>query len=672
MSSYLDNLSIINDLKSDFEAKRAYFEKDRARYIECARMYWGLDYGQYPAQVVNMLLEQGRQVPTLNVMANKMDGLRGSLLRNQFDMKYVPISGELDELSLAIQDMYYSDKDDMNWDFSYNVFLRDFLIQYGVEWMHIDTENSPFGNIAFKPDIAYNHYPDPGWKTPFIKDLRNLVKVGWYTAEELKEIYPKKDGELREAYLRQLYASKSEQYQQHETGPPYQNIDHIWGSKQRVIERHEIICKNIDWEYNVRDGEWFPETGFKPGTPEDRASKEHYIEQRGLARVDDIRWLPKKDRRYHIKTICDAYDTVLEDKDSIIQIGYIPCFMTGPAKMGSQWRGLGDLSKDIQQNLNKYLMMMQEILDRSARGGMFINERIVSGDDHMKQYVESHWNDSSPRIWVKPDVDDMSKYIKEFPASHIPNDLMAFHTLMNDYSDKLTYQTPAAEGRSESSKESGKLFQSKFEAHVIARGAIDKALEMHWHAKAEAYLAQSKITYSGVPREFSTRDGKKRFIINEQVPVGLRNDISKLGRHRVILVPSDKGVDVRINQRGIFVELKNTTRDPLMAADYDGRIIETLEMSDDYKAEFKQDIELIKEEARVAKKFNILQMTVQSQQLQAQQQAQQGQQQQVEGGGPPPQITQGGELSLEQGVQGTPLEGDLQEIEDRVAGQKNV
>jgi hypothetical protein len=656
------DLELLAWLEHGFQQKRDYYERDRNRWIENGKIYWGVDYSQYPMQVVQQLLDEGRQAPTLNIMAQKMDGLRGSLLRNQFDMKYVPVEGDVDDWALKLQSMWYSDKDTMNWDWSYDVFLRDFLIQCGAEWMDVDTSLTPFGNITFKPDVAYNLFPDPGWKTPFHKDMKELDKIAFYTPLELKKLYPKKAKEIDEYFLkmryrqRQLNQRDNFDYGHREIGPPYQNIEFNWNSRRKVIERHYIVEEVRDWEYNVRDGEVFPETGYAPQSKEDIVAKKHYIEQRGLT-PDDIRFLPQNHRRYHITTGCPELETILEDKDSMIQIGQIPCFMTGPAKFGSQFRGIGDMARDVQLNVNRYIMMMGEILNRSARGGMFINEDIVGGDLQRMRAIEREWNNPAARLWIKPvDPAMVDKYIKEFPSAHIPNDLMSFHNLMNEYADKLTYQTPAAEGRVESSKESGKLYQSKFEAHIIARGTIDKMLEMHQYSKAEAYMRQAKISYSGVPRQFSTKDGKSKFWINRGTPQGMEWDVNEMGRQKVIIIPSQKGIDVRINQRGVFVELKMGTRDPLMAAIYDDRIVDTVEMSDDQKDEAKQALALIKQEAAMAKALNIANMKSQLSQL-GQQGAQQAEEGAEAGSQPPvPPVTPEKGPSVEEGKKGTPLE----------------
>lgn len=658
---------LVYEINTKFKRKQEYFEPDRNRFLENARIYWGVDYGQYPYNVVQELLDQQRQAPTFNLMTQKMDGLRGQLLRNQFDVKYVPMRGDIDELTLALQDMYYSDKDDMNWDYSYDWFLRDFLIQNGWERMFVSTENTVLGNLAFTTENPINIFPDPGWVSMFPKDLRELDKAGFYHPEELKEIYPDKAHILEE--LRKFEFAGALRpfgdYGYHQIGIPYKELEARWGSKHLVIENHRMIYEIREWEYDTRTMTPFPETGYKPGSPEDIEFKKAYVEQNQIP-SDRIKLIEEPNRRYHITTIVPSLsmDLVLEDRDSEIQIGRLPFFPLGPARFGSQYRGLADLMRDLQLNINKYIMMMEEILNKSARGGYFLDPDIVGNDDTKKKEVERDWNNPAARIWTEAGKSQggLDRFMKEFPSHSVPSDLFSFHQLMHEYADKLSYQTPAAEGRTESAKESGKLFQSKFEASVITRGIIDRMLEMHWHDKAEAYMDQAKITYAGIPREFSRRDGKGKVTINQEVNEEGRTltlrDISRLQKHRIVLTPSKKGIDVRTNQRGLFAELKQTTQDPLIQYDYDGQIVSTFEMNDAQRAEIEEDIELAKTEARLAKMLSIRQM----------QQAMGGPQQQQQP--PAPQVTEGtparGQLA-----QGTPprVEGQLRTIERGITGQ---
>lgn len=664
------NQDKVFDLLSRFNRKKDYFQRDRDRFIEIASMYWGIDYGMYPDFVVRRLIEEGRQPTQIYMMAQKLDGLRGSLLHNQLDINFVPVEGSADQASLMLQDMYYSDKDLMNWDETYDIFLRDFLIQYGVERLIVSSSEHPLGNIKFQYENPINIFPDPGWKTPFWKDLRDLDKVGFYTPDELKRIYPDMAEEIEGTRMREYFEKRGEisvqEYGVHETGMPYKELETKWGQRHRVIEHHYMEDESVYWEHNVRDGVVpFPETGKPNQSQEDLEQKKRYAEQNGLG-PDDIAFIKIRRSRYKVLTGVPTLSShlVLADDYGREQVGALPFFINGPFKMGAQYRGVGDILKDLQLNTNKYVRMMQEILDRSARGAMWVDPNIVGNDPVRMRQVETNWNRSDAKLWTEPGVLEMGKrYVQEFPSSHIPNDLMFFNNLMGQYADSQSYQTPAAEGQSEHSRESGKLYQSKYEATVVARGAIDRALEQHQRNKAEAYLRQAKITYAGVQREFSTRDGKQKFFVNYKTEEGVVNDLGKLRRHRVILTPSQQGIDVRVSQRSMLAELKQSTRDPLMAATYDEGIIDTLNMTDDKKAEAKKNIEITKELERVRKQAELMQIR--------QMLAQAGVQQQQGPAQPTASVTPGPAPALNDGLEGTNVveeNGELRQLERESQG----
>lgn len=665
----MSDAEILHRIESEFNRKYDYFRVDRDRFIEHAKLYWAVDYGQWPIEVVQRLMDENRQAPTFPMLTQKMDGLRASLLRNQFDIKYEPMEGSIDEMSLAAQNMWYSDKNSMHWDYSYNVFLRDFLVQWGCERMVIDKTLHPLGNISFKPESPILLFPDPNWRTDDDNDLNLLDKVGYFTGDELKHMFPEKERELEFVRLQNLY--KHAYYGERESGPPHQFVDAKWGNKQRVIERHEMIEEEREWEHDITSGIVpFPETGFKNGSKEDIEAKRHYMLVNEI-NPENIKFIKTKHKRYHVTTICHDYNIILEDKDSPIQIGRLPFFLTGPARYGSQFRGIPDLAKDTQLNLNKYMMMMEEILNKSARGGFFIDPAIVGGEEDRMEEVEMEWNNPAARIWTKDGALSVAreKYIQEFPSAHIPNDLVGFKRQMDEFFDKLTHQTPTAEGRQESAKESGKLFQSKFEATVIARGTIDRQLEQHQQNKAEAFVKQAKLTYSGVPREFNDRHGGK-FTLNEPRGDGIHLDISSLPRQKVIIMPSQKGVDVRINQRGLFAELKQTTQNPLMHAIYDQQILNTLEMTDDQREEAMEALSLLRERAATQEKLLIAQGKMQLAQMG--QSAMQGQPQLPEGGGVDVgvSVSAGGEQEQIEAPSTPPTQGgDLAQIEDRITGR---
>jgi hypothetical protein len=93
---------------------------------------------------------QGRRPPTYNVIGKKIEQLVSSYINNGFDIKYAPVSGDIDSLTQRLQDMYFSDKHYMQWDISNRIALRDMHNMVGYEAMVISDRANEFGNISWE------------------------------------------------------------------------------------------------------------------------------------------------------------------------------------------------------------------------------------------------------------------------------------------------------------------------------------------------------------------------------------------------------------------------------------------------------------------------------------------------------------------------------------------
>ena len=59
-----------------------YWQTDLERIIRNARMYWHVNFGQWPQFVVDQLRDEGRRPPTFPVIPDKLETLVGSFLAN--------------------------------------------------------------------------------------------------------------------------------------------------------------------------------------------------------------------------------------------------------------------------------------------------------------------------------------------------------------------------------------------------------------------------------------------------------------------------------------------------------------------------------------------------------------------------------------------------------------
>ena len=584
----------ISFVENSFNKAFDYYRPDRERLVRNRRMYSGVNNQQWPDDIVGQLNDEGRQIPTYDIIKQKISGLAGQLLRSQYEIKFEPMDTAINSLTLKLQDMWYSDKETWNYDLSFFSFLINFLIQWGAEEMFVAEDESGELGLAYRSLDPTLITLDPFWMSIDPKDMKNLYRTPYLTVDQIFRLYPHKKEELLYEYARQK--AECIEYGDNEGSTPYRDLETRWGDQHRLIEHHHMKYIERYWEWDMVNKRFFPETGFKNQSEDDRIAKKHYIEQNNIS-ADMISWKKQKKSVYEVITIAPTLTNrvLLEDKPHYIQIGQIPIFVAAPFKNANELSGIGDMLKTPQENINKYMLMMQELLDKSARGGMFIDPNMFDNDPSRLQQARLKWNRSGARIETAPGaLESGRKYIAEFPSSHIPSDLMGFETLMRDWADRLSLQVPAAEGRAEAANETGVLFRSKYEAAVIARGAIDMVLKLHVKNKAEAYMKQAKVTYAGYEKTFA---GNPPFVINERVAtengIGIKNDISKLPRHRVSIQFSKSSLDVKTGIREILGTLKQTTQNPLMAAFLDMSIASTLELPEGLMEELKRIYQLI-------------------------------------------------------------------------------
>lgn len=74
-----------------------YYRNEIERIIRNQRMYWGVNFGQWPAYVVEKLRAQGRRPHQYNLTAKKIESQIGSFIANGFDIKYMTVSGRHNE-----------------------------------------------------------------------------------------------------------------------------------------------------------------------------------------------------------------------------------------------------------------------------------------------------------------------------------------------------------------------------------------------------------------------------------------------------------------------------------------------------------------------------------------------------------------------------------------------
>jgi len=605
-----------NFITRQFDRYEEYWQSDIERVIRNARMYWHVNFGQWPQFVVDKLRDEGRRPPTFPIIPDKIETLIGSFLANGFDMKYEPMDGKIDSLTLKLQDMYFSDKYNMDWDSSDIESLLDGFICVGYERMTVNNKVDDFGNLAFEVPNPRHLYLDPGWKTMYTRDLLNYMVYDIKTATQIIDTYPNSSQKLKDLAEREKLEGIDYGYN-YGGAPRYRTVDEKWSSGHKVIEIHWVEKTDRWWEYDKKNRCFFPDTGFAPHSKEDRQAKIQYIQMMKIG-PDDITKMKQEKRTKYIEAICPTIDNELfltSGKD-IIQTENCNLYCKG-IRFKGQWQGIVDRLYDLQIGVNKGEMNIQDIQQRTAKGAFLLDRALAGGDPELEQQIEEAWNDPAARIWVDEGSTEQLAKGGIIPLPTATADASHFRQTERyyDLADRFSKVPAAQDARTEGSKESGKLYGMKYEAGLVGMKYLSKGYETNKRDKAEAYLLQAKITYAGVPRTFGKADTKDVFSINQPATNTLNgkkvtlDDISKMPRMKVVITPSRAGVNVRTENRRQYMEYAETLVDPadrLLRIIFTVSAAETGEFSDETKEEIRHAGELLKKEASLVTAGNIV------------------------------------------------------------------
>jgi hypothetical protein len=583
-------------LQDVFNRYENYYQTEIYRMITNQRMYWGVNFGQWPAYAVEKLTLQGRRAPQFNIIARKIEGQIGSYLSNGFDIKYVARNGKNSHWPISLLDMMYSDKSNCDWESSEIVAMRDMHVMVGYERMFIsDRNDSDFGNIAWEPLSPTHVFLDPEWRSVNAWDIDNYFDYADYSADKICRLFPKVSERIKE--LREREARDGIDYGDYMGGVQrYTSTEGKWGSYHRVITFHHIVEEERNWEYDLVNRNAFPETSYDPGSKEDQMIKQEYIQQMGL-QPGEYTKIKQKRRIKRIECICPTLDNellLMSGKDRI-QTNNCNIYPIGNNLYG-QFRGVVDDLTDLQLQFNKGKMMVEDILQRSAKGAFVLDKALTGGDERMREEIESQWNNPAARLWVDEGTTaDLGAHggIIELPHGQVTPDMFRVNQENIDLADRLSSMPAAMDSRVEGAGEPAKMMQTKIQTGLISQKYGMKIYERHKKEKAAAYPLQAKITYAGYPREFRKNQSDNLIInqpgmdnFNRKVII---NDISIMPEMDAILTPSASGTNLRSELRTQYADvlplLEKDPQDRLLRLIFVKNIFTTQDMAEDEKEE---------------------------------------------------------------------------------------
>ena len=624
-----------------------YWRDETARGVRNARFWWGVNFGQWPDNIVQRLLDQGRRPPTYNVVLDKMETMIGSIMGAGWNTRYEPLYGKGDSIMGKLDDIRNTDEQNLDWEYTETMVFLDALSMVGYERMAITDKLHDLGNITWEQLNALRVLRDPRWMSTDIDDLDDYFTYYYLTPSEVRDMC---EGDVSEQ-LTELEAREKRDgidFGYYEGFTTYDDPGAKWIDRHLVLEFHYVKREKVWWEYDKKNYCLFPETGFKYGSEQDKQAKAQYAQEAGLT-GEDIVWDKKKVVTKYIERIAPTINRELflaRGKDRV-QCGSVNLFPLGFQYQG-QFQGIVDRIYDLQLSINRGEMSMDSILATTAKDTMFIDEGLAGGDPVKKAQIEDAWNMDGARIWVEEGaMADLGPNAGVIPLPHREVSADAFRVIERRYelADRLSKVPAAQESRTEGGQEPNILYENKLSVASIGQWLYGMLHKRHRVAKAKAYLRQAKITYAGAPREFRDDSGEP-FTINKTTydDAGQSytlDDISTVPEMRVIAIPNKGGPSYRLqNQQQAAKLLPISNQDPnnrlitliLMEIAVDGE-----QLPDDKKDELTKAFALSKAQAALMIGGSIqgMQATMQQARAQANGMMQGGGQRRL--GGPPTQ-----------------------------------
>lgn len=576
-------------IDAEFTRALDYDCKNRERSYRNNRMYHAVDAGQWNPKDIVKLGDVNRQAAQFNITAPKVDTLAGELLSETYDYDFKPVEGPRDSLTKSIQDTWYSDKELCRYDEQMEKIVIDGLIYAGDMKMMISHKYNSLGNIYFKRTEPGYLVRDPYWRSDDDSECEKCWEIFYMDAIELQRKFgisnPIVDSAVNQLKL---------------FGGDYQNPDNDFnqriqmqtiGHLYRVIEYHwmEILKTTRIVGQKLNSDRYIP----FPIT-EDKAKLKDFMLRN---KVDPNTMMPVEyeDPIHKFNISCPQVELskLLREGMGKIQIKRLPYFQFTVGRFQGQNKGIVDDIVDIQETINKRESKLTDLVSTATGGGKLANRDMFKTPDERKEF-ENRANDPAYVGWVDGDDLTNNRAIHYLNTNTYPSTLINQLERMWDVIDRVSRVPASMSSRSESANESGRLHAQKMAVARLANVTLFNRLKKLRHDMGEAYFEQWPWAYKGLSREFSTRDGKHKTVLNERVfrpeegKWYIRNRPDQIPRCSVIITEKPSSPSTAMEKQAKFGEFYNMAvqaKQPEYANFFFGEILKTEVFDDEAEAQ---------------------------------------------------------------------------------------
>lgn len=643
-------------IDSYFQSALSFHSVDRKREQKATSFFTGLDKGQWSSEL-NKLIDSGElnmDRSQFNLIMKKVNGFVGSITNNPYDISYAPIDGGDLQSSEIMKGLIVGEREKTGWNDVINLALRYGIIHNAYTRFKITKKYSIFGNIGMDFIKSSHVLTDPNWTTDSLEDCDWLITSTYLTPLQAIDRYPEKASLIKKRVIDMAVA----QY----AGTPENmkisldvTMDEVYNNMCRFIEFHHMVSEKVTRRVA------FDENGNSveiPTPPQEFSESEageewlsawyaaNGVEPESIIEIED------SIRQYYVTTICPALSTteVFEDDLSPIQCGRLPYYNFTFLRHDGRNIGFVDILMDPQMNFNKRMNLINEILGKSAKDALLFDPLAFGQDGRKIDRVKKNINKPGFVEATAPGfLQAGGQAFAQVPKAPYPQ-LEIYETdKYQQMIDTITPQTVTADGRNESSKETGILFEKKRSQIYETTSFVFDQISTRYREIAESFFFIARDHKSNMYSTVTVNKGSENEDIveinkkemDETGEVSTINDVSQIPFQAVSILKSTKGSTMRSVARSSIIDILGN-----MPLDAQNMRMELGMMYFDKSDEFSPDdldrikgaIGLDKQLVNSTTYFQVKQAQSQTQQLDAQTQQMLMQQQGAAPGQPgPPQ-----------------------------------
>ncbi len=273
---------------------------------------------------------------------------------------------------------------------------------------------------------------------------------------------------------------------------------------------------------------------------------------------------------------------------SRIQPQRLPYFQFTANRGLGKDKGIVDDIFDIQDTINHRESKLTDMIETSQGGGKLVNRDLFRTPTERERF-KKFANDPKYIEFVDGDELTKERAIHYLNANQYPAQIINQLERMYDVVDRISKVPAAMEAMSESSNESGVLFNRKLQVARLTSQTIMGRMKKLRENLSEAYFWQWQLTYTGPEREFSTSNGEHKTILNERVlkdgKIFVKNRPDMIPRCVVICTESQNSPNQTMADQALYSELFNLSSktNPEYANLFYQKLLSSMELDEDMK-----------------------------------------------------------------------------------------